>query len=276
VLLGTPCVSAAPPAHFLGLLDLPNAAAVSFGYGVVASTTLPVVVSTSKSPLTSTEAIPESMRSPVLEVNFSTLGLPLMNSGASSPTYSSTRAPLQFTMILIPLIRSLIGLPFRRVSHERCSAMSSGAMMQPPPPHSKATDVMVPSPAAPKMPPGFQISPLPRASHSMAGIFSGMNEKPPFSTTSSGVAPAMDDVMYQCGSLACAAVAGPDLESIELRGDPISSRNGWALRRRFVEPLMVASMCEIARRQRRDRTSLGVFRPRRVIDLEIQKAMQRG
>jgi hypothetical protein len=64
----------------------------------------------------------------------------------------------------------------------------------------------------------------------------------------------------------------PDLESIELRGDPISSKNGWALRRRFVEPLMVASMCEITRRQRRDRTSLGVFRPGRVIDLEIEKA----
>jgi hypothetical protein len=59
----------------------------------------------------------------------------------------------------------------------------------------------------------------------------------------------------------------PDLDSIELCGDPISTRNAWALRRRFVEPLMVASMCEIVRRQRRDRTSLGVFRPGRVIDL---------
>jgi hypothetical protein len=64
----------------------------------------------------------------------------------------------------------------------------------------------------------------------------------------------------------------PDLDSIELRGDPIPSRNAWVLRRRFVEPLMVSSMCEIVRRQRRDGTSLGVFRPRQVLDLKIEKA----
>jgi len=64
----------------------------------------------------------------------------------------------------------------------------------------------------------------------------------------------------------------PDLDSIELRGDPISSTKAWALRRRFVEPLMAPSMCEIVRRQRHDGTSLGVFRPRRVIDLKIEKA----
>ncbi len=64
----------------------------------------------------------------------------------------------------------------------------------------------------------------------------------------------------------------PDLDSIELRGDPISSTHGWAKRRRFIEPLMVSSMCEIMRRQRRDRTSLGVFRPKQVIDLEFEKA----
>ncbi len=64
----------------------------------------------------------------------------------------------------------------------------------------------------------------------------------------------------------------PDLDSIEVRGAAISSSNAWAQRRRFVEPLMAASMCEIVRSQRRDRTSLGVFRPRRVIDLEFEKA----
>jgi len=64
----------------------------------------------------------------------------------------------------------------------------------------------------------------------------------------------------------------PDLDSIELRGGPVSSKDAWALRRRFVEPLMVASMCEVARRQRHDGTSLGVFRPERVIDFKIEKA----
>jgi hypothetical protein len=64
----------------------------------------------------------------------------------------------------------------------------------------------------------------------------------------------------------------PDLDSIELRGEPVSWKDAWALRRRFVEPLMVGSMCELARRQRLDRTSLGVFRPGRVIDFKIEQA----
>ncbi len=64
----------------------------------------------------------------------------------------------------------------------------------------------------------------------------------------------------------------PDLDSIELLGSPLSSRKAWAQRRRFVEPLMVASMCEVARRQRRDGVSLAVFRPGRVVDLKIEKA----
>ncbi len=64
----------------------------------------------------------------------------------------------------------------------------------------------------------------------------------------------------------------PDRDSIELRGGQVSSRNAWALRRRFVEPLMAASMCEISRHQRRDGTSLGVFRPGQVKDFKIEKA----
>ena len=64
----------------------------------------------------------------------------------------------------------------------------------------------------------------------------------------------------------------PDRESIELLGDPIPSSHAWARRRRFVEPLMLPSMCELGRRQRRDGTSLGVFRPARVLDLVIEKA----
>jgi hypothetical protein len=64
----------------------------------------------------------------------------------------------------------------------------------------------------------------------------------------------------------------PDRDSIELVGDAIPTINAWAMRRRFVEPLMEPSMCEILRRQRRDGTSLGVFRPKRVIDLLIEPA----
>lgn len=44
------------------------------------------------------------------------------------------------------------------------------------------------------------------------------------------------------------------------------------MRRRFVEPLMKRSMCEIRRLQAVDRTSLGVFRPKRILDLKIEPA----
>lgn len=64
----------------------------------------------------------------------------------------------------------------------------------------------------------------------------------------------------------------PNRESIRPLGPPIPSTDAWAKRRRFIEPLMAVSMCEIQQRQRRDRTSLGVFRPRRVLDLVITPA----
>ena len=63
----------------------------------------------------------------------------------------------------------------------------------------------------------------------------------------------------------------PDRDSIQLLGKPIPSTDGWARRRRFVEPLMAQSMCDLLRRQRRDGTSLGVFRPKQVLDLVIEE-----
>lgn len=62
----------------------------------------------------------------------------------------------------------------------------------------------------------------------------------------------------------------PDRDSIETVGGPIPSSDGWARRRRWVEPLMVPSMCEVRRRQRRDKTSLAVFRPEQIEDLVIE------
>jgi hypothetical protein len=64
----------------------------------------------------------------------------------------------------------------------------------------------------------------------------------------------------------------PDRDSIELVGQPIPTVNAWQRRRRFVEPLMLPSMCDIQRRQREHATSLGVFRPKEVVDLVIQRA----
>ncbi len=63
----------------------------------------------------------------------------------------------------------------------------------------------------------------------------------------------------------------PDRDSIQLLGSPIPTTDSWARRRRFVEPLMAPSMCDLIRQQRRDGASLGVFRPKRVIDLVIEE-----
>lgn len=62
----------------------------------------------------------------------------------------------------------------------------------------------------------------------------------------------------------------PNRDSIVTVGAPIPSREGWVRRRRWVEPLLVPSMCEVRRRERQDRTSLAVFRPQHVDDLVIE------
>lgn len=64
----------------------------------------------------------------------------------------------------------------------------------------------------------------------------------------------------------------PDRDSIELLGPALPTTHEWESRRRFVEPLMVGSMCEVLRRQREDGTSLGVFRPKRVLDIIFEPA----
>jgi len=64
----------------------------------------------------------------------------------------------------------------------------------------------------------------------------------------------------------------PDRDSIEVVAEPIPPKDGWRMRRRFVEPLMSRSMCQILECQRADGTSLGVFRPKRVLDLVIEQA----
>lgn len=54
-------------------------------------------------------------------------------------------------------------------------------------------------------------------------------------------------------------------------GSVLSTKNAWAARRQLIEPLLVESMCEIARRQALDGTSLGVFRPADVDRLTFER-----
>lgn len=52
--------------------------------------------------------------------------------------------------------------------------------------------------------------------------------------------------------------------------------DGWARRRRHVEPLMIGSMCELVRRQKETGMSLGVFRPREIHDFTIEQNPSAG
>lgn len=59
----------------------------------------------------------------------------------------------------------------------------------------------------------------------------------------------------------------PDCSTIRLLGEPISSSGNWSKRARFALAKKSASMEDLYDQQARDRTSLGVFRPRRIHDL---------
>jgi hypothetical protein len=61
----------------------------------------------------------------------------------------------------------------------------------------------------------------------------------------------------------------PDCDSIRLRGEPISPRNNWAERARFVLAKPSGSIEELYAKQELDKTSLGIFRPKEVSDLII-------
>jgi hypothetical protein len=64
----------------------------------------------------------------------------------------------------------------------------------------------------------------------------------------------------------------PNVESLTCgeRLDTQKTDKKWERRRAYVEPLEVESMCELARRQRIDGTSLGLFRPSVVEDLTVE------
>jgi hypothetical protein len=53
----------------------------------------------------------------------------------------------------------------------------------------------------------------------------------------------------------------PNRDSIQVVGKPLSTDHGWRQRRRFIEPLIVESMCWLQRQEESYGTSLGVFRP---------------
>ncbi|MBE3040647.1 MAG: hypothetical protein IMZ62_17765 [Chloroflexi bacterium] len=62
----------------------------------------------------------------------------------------------------------------------------------------------------------------------------------------------------------------PDCETIKVLGDPIPTKNGdWSERAKYVLRNKAQSMEDLSDRQESDKTSLGIFKPRKVLDLIV-------
>jgi hypothetical protein len=64
----------------------------------------------------------------------------------------------------------------------------------------------------------------------------------------------------------------PDCDSIRLVGEPLPTHHNWAERAHYVLAKRSQSMEELHARQKHDKTSLGIFRPREVFDLVSEPA----
>jgi hypothetical protein len=66
----------------------------------------------------------------------------------------------------------------------------------------------------------------------------------------------------------------PDLETITLIGEPLSTKNDWAERREIIDSMPCHTLNQLKCLFDTDQTSLGIVRPTRVIDLEIRPATE--
>jgi hypothetical protein len=64
----------------------------------------------------------------------------------------------------------------------------------------------------------------------------------------------------------------PDLDSIKILGEPLSTKNRWAERRQIIDELPHQTLAELKASHVQDKTSLGIVRPARVIDLQIKRS----
>ena len=64
----------------------------------------------------------------------------------------------------------------------------------------------------------------------------------------------------------------PDLDSIVVVGERLSTADGWAARRSIIDHLPHHTYKQLAARYDTDKTSLGIIRPTKIYDLEIRTA----
>ena len=63
----------------------------------------------------------------------------------------------------------------------------------------------------------------------------------------------------------------PDVATLSLVGDPLPTIDGWRERKEWVMPEVSESMCWIQRQQEANGMSLGIFKPRQVLDVEQEE-----
>jgi hypothetical protein len=64
----------------------------------------------------------------------------------------------------------------------------------------------------------------------------------------------------------------PDLASIRIVGEPLSSRDSWRARRDIIDAMPHHTVNELKRLYESERTSLGIVRPTRILDIEVREA----
>ena len=64
----------------------------------------------------------------------------------------------------------------------------------------------------------------------------------------------------------------PNLDSISLLGEPLSEKKDWQERREIIDRLPHFSLNQLKERHNADKTSLGIVRPKRVIDMEVRES----
>lgn len=66
----------------------------------------------------------------------------------------------------------------------------------------------------------------------------------------------------------------PELDSIQLIGEPLSTKKNWHDRRLIIDDLPHRTLRQLKAEHEIDKTSLGVVRPTRVLDMEVRQAAE--
>lgn len=62
----------------------------------------------------------------------------------------------------------------------------------------------------------------------------------------------------------------PNVDSIRLIGEPLSTKNGWEKRRAVIDAMPHHTLNELKSLYKQDKTSLGIVRPKRILDLRVK------